>query len=69
MAITYNNKNDNIMLREGVKLLQDMKIQDYNSWRIKNMSIRPPDISGQDFSGKDLSGVLHVLGPIYRAAI
>jgi uncharacterized protein YjbI with pentapeptide repeats len=33
-----------------------MKIQDYNNWRIKNITIIP-DISGQDYSGKDLSGV------------
>ena len=56
MAIIYNNKNDNLILREGVKLLQDMKIQDYNNWRMKDMSIIP-DINGQNFLGKDLSEV------------
>ena len=34
MAINYNNKNDNVLC-EGVNLLQDMKIQDYNRWRMK----------------------------------
>ena len=72
MAINYNNKNDSVLC-EGIKLLQDMKIQDYNSWKMKNKSIRPLDISGQDYLGKDLSGVylmvLYVLEPIFRAAI
>jgi uncharacterized protein YjbI with pentapeptide repeats len=42
--------------RAGLNLLHDMKIKDYNWWRLINSTIRP-DISGQDFSGKDLSGV------------
>jgi hypothetical protein len=57
MAINYNNKNESVLC-EGVKLLQDMKIQDYNRWRMKDMNIRSLDISSQDYSsGKDLSGV------------
>ena len=48
-----DGENDSI-LHEGIKLLQDMKIQDYNQWRMKNITIRP-DLRDQDFSGKDLS--------------
>jgi uncharacterized protein YjbI with pentapeptide repeats len=42
--------------QEGITLLHDMKVQDYNQWRRENPTIRL-DISRQDFSSKDMSGV------------
>jgi uncharacterized protein YjbI with pentapeptide repeats len=47
--------NDKQIHGEGKTLLQEMKIQDYNRWRMENLTIRP-DFSGEIFSGLDLSG-------------
>src|SRR5919109_527791 len=57
-----HNDNDNskkeinyLVHDEGKKLLQEMRIDDYNRWRMKNLTIKP-DISGDNLSGKNLSG-------------
>ena len=47
--------NDKLMHAEGKTLLQENKIQEYNRWRMENLTIRP-DFSDESFSGHDLSG-------------
>ena len=53
--IDHNRKNTYNALAEGIRLLREMKIQEYNNWRMENLTITP-DISGENFSGNDLSG-------------
>jgi uncharacterized protein YjbI with pentapeptide repeats len=52
--IMITDSNYNNILRKDVSLLHDIKIQDFNQWRMKNLTVRP-DINGQDFSSKNLS--------------
>ena len=42
-------------LEEAIRLLTVSNIEDFNRWRMKNLTVKPI-IGGIDFVGKDLSG-------------
>lgn len=45
------------LIEEAVRLLNNSQIQDFNIWRMKNLTVKL-DLSGRNFSGKNLSQAL-----------
>ena len=51
----------NVSLNEGILLLQNSRVADFNLWRFKNLTLKL-DLSDMDFSDKNLSGCLSERG-------
>src|SRR5688572_30907746 len=49
------SRNGQGVSEEGFKLLVEGKVRDFNSWRMKNLTLKP-DFTGKDLSGKNISG-------------